>query len=169
MLFENLLADLINAVPDGEVGELLVNGASAANCYWNQRDKSRRTFEGEWTRTGDKYTRDAAGRFVYCGRTDDMFKVSGIWVAPFEVEQALGAHPRVLESAVVPKMDEEGLEKPRAFVVLKEGVGDDALREELKNLVQTRAGKWKYPRWVEFVDDLPKTATGKIQRFKLRV
>ena len=153
--------------PD-EPGELLVRGTSAAGGYWNQRDKSRRTFEGEWTRTGDKYTRDAAGRYVYCGRTDDMFKVSGIWVAPFEVEQALGAHPRVLESAVVPKVDEEGLEKPQAFVVLKEGAGDEALREELKALVQDRAGKWKYPRWIEFVKDLPKTATGKIQRFKLR-
>lgn len=153
--------------PD-EPGELLVRGASAAADYWNQRDKSRRTFEGEWTRTGDKYTRNPAGRLVYCGRTDDMFKVSGIWVSPFEVEQALGAHPRVLESAVVPQVDEEGLEKPKAFIVLKEGRGDDALRDELKDLVQTRAGKWKYPRWIEFVEDLPKTATGKIQRFKLR-
>lgn len=152
-----------------EPGELLVRGASASDGYWNQREKSRRTFEGEWTRTGDKYVRDAAGRFVYCGRTDDMFKVSGIWVSPFEVEQALISHPEVLEAAVVAHADDEGLEKPKAFVVLKDGgAGGDALRQDLKDLVQSRAGKWKYPRWIEFVPDLPKTATGKIQRFKLR-
>lgn len=152
----------------GHVGELLVRGASAAEGYWNNRDKSRQTFEGEWTRTGDKYERTAEGRFVYCGRTDDMFKVSGIWVSPFEVEQALVAHPAVLEAAVVAARDETGLEKPKAFIVLKTSTDVDAVRRELTDFVKNRIGKWKYPRWIEFVDDLPKTATGKIQRFKLR-
>lgn len=155
-------------VEPGCVGELLVRGASAAADYWNQRDKSRTTFEGEWTRTGDKYEKTESGRMIYCGRTDDMFKVSGIWVAPFEVEQALIAHPGVLEAAVVAARDEDGLEKPKAFVVLKQGAADEHIAEELKELVKERIGKWKYPRWVEIVPDLPKTATGKIQRFKLR-
>ncbi|TMM52917.1 benzoate-CoA ligase family protein [Sulfitobacter sabulilitoris] len=154
-------------VADGEVGELLVNGASAAACYWNQRDKSRATFEGMWTRTGDKYERRADGRFVYCGRTDDMFKVSGIWVSPFEVEQALVSHKAVLEAAVVAARDADGLEKPKAFVVLADGASD-AVLSDLKDYVKDRIGKWKYPRWIDVVDDLPKTATGKIQRFKLR-
>ncbi|PKP75364.1 MAG: benzoate-CoA ligase family protein [Alphaproteobacteria bacterium HGW-Alphaproteobacteria-6] len=151
----------------GEVGELLVRGASAAEGYWNQRGKTRVTFEGEWTRTGDKYTRRDDGRLVYCGRTDDMFKVSGIWVSPFEVEQALIAHPAVLEAAVVARRDADGLEKPKAYVVLKEGQGA-GIAEELKQFVKDRIGKWKYPRWIELVADLPKTATGKIQRFRLR-
>ena len=155
-------------VGTGEVGELLVNGASAANCYWNQRDKSRSTFEGVWTRTGDKYERRADGRLVYCGRTDDMFKVSGIWLSPFEVEGALISHPRVLEAAVVAARDADGLEKPKAFVVLASGTADDALLEALKSFVKEKIGKWKYPRWIEVVEELPKTATGKIQRFKLR-
>jgi 4-hydroxybenzoate-CoA ligase len=155
-------------VGEGEIGELLVRGDSAAMEYWNMRDKTRSTFEGWWTRTGDKYQRSADGRFVYCGRTDDMFKVSGIWVSPFEVEQALVEHPSVLEAAVIARPDDDGLDKPMAFVVLKDGTGDDALREDLKALVQNGIGKWKYPRWIEFVNELPKTATGKIQRFKLR-
>ncbi len=149
----------------GGFGELLVRGASSADGYWNQRAKSRTTFEGEWTRTGDKYERDASGRYIYCGRTDDMFKVSGIWCSPFEVEQALIAHPNVLEAAVVPRQDEDGLEKPMAYIVPKGEVPD---HKELKALVKDRVGKWKYPRWIEVVEDLPKTATGKIQRFKLR-
>ncbi len=152
-------------VPAGGVGELLVRGPSAAEGYWNQRSKSRATFEGEWTRTGDKYELTEAGRFIYCGRTDDMFKVSGIWVSPFEIEQALIAHPDVLEAAVVAARDEEGLEKPKAFVVLK---GGNQLPEDIKEFVKNKIGKWKYPRWIEVVEDLPKTATGKIQRFKLR-
>ena len=155
-------------VAQGEIGELLVRGDSAADGYWNQRDKSRATFEGEWTRTGDKYERDAQGRYIYCGRTDDMFKVSGIWLSPFEVEQALVAHPAVLEAAVVSARDSEGLEKPKAFIVLKEGVASPELAAELKAYVKDKIGKWKYPRWIEFAEDLPKTATGKIQRFKLR-
>ncbi|MEM7520372.1 MAG: benzoate-CoA ligase family protein [Pseudomonadota bacterium] len=155
-------------VSAGQIGELLVKGGSAAQCYWNKREKSRTTFEGEWTRTGDKYERRADGRLVYCGRTDDMFKVSGIWLAPFEVEGALVSHPRVLEAAVVARQDADGLDKPAAFIVLQSGNGDDALRAELKEHVKGRIGLWKYPRWIDFVDELPKTATGKIQRFKLR-
>jgi len=154
-------------VSAGEVGELLVRGPSAADGYWNRRSKSRATFEGMWTRTGDKYEQNEDGRFIYCGRTDDMFKVSGIWISPFEVEQALITHPAVLEAAVVAHADDEGLEKPKAFVVLKEGQSpEDA--GDLKDFVKQKIGLWKYPRWVDFVDDLPKTATGKIQRFKLR-
>jgi len=152
----------------GEIGELLVKGDSAAADYWNQRKKSRDTFEGQWTRTGDKYEERADGRMVYCGRTDDMFKVSGIWVSPFEVEQALSAHPSILEAAVVPARDDQDLEKPKAFVVLNEGVEQQGLDEQLQQHVKDQIGKWKYPRWIEIVDDLPKTATGKIQRFKLR-
>lgn len=152
----------------GEIGELLVRGASAAEGYWNKRAKSRATFEGEWTRTGDKYELREDGRFVYCGRTDDMFKVSGIWVSPFEVEQAIVEHDAVLEAAVVPRRDEAGLEKPMAFVVLKDPARAEEVRETLAEHVKARVGKWKYPRWVEIVDELPKTATGKIQRFRLR-
>ena len=157
-----------DAVKPGEIGELLVNGNSSASDYWNQREKSRSTFEGAWTRTGDKYEMREDGRYVYCGRTDDMFKVSGIWVSPFEVEQALITHSAVLEAAVVPARDGEDLEKPKAFVVLKEGAAGDGLEELLKEHVKESIGKWKYPRWIVFADDLPKTATGKIQRFKLR-
>ncbi len=164
-----LVDELGRDVADGEVGEMLVKGPSAADGYWNQREKSRATFEGGWTRSGDKYTRDADGFYTYQGRTDDMFKVSGIWVSPFEVESALIGHDAVLEAAVVPKEDADGLLKPKAFVVLKPGkTAGNGLPEELKERVKATAGMWKYPRWIEFVDGLPKTATGKIQRFKLR-
>lgn len=157
-------------LPDGEVGELLVNGPSAADGYWNQREKSRHTFRGVWTATGDKYLRDAEGYYRYQGRADDMFKVSGIWVSPFEVEGALLAHPAVQEAAVIGRKDADGLVKPMAFVVLKEPeIDPDGLFERLKEHVKQQAGPWKYPRWVEVVDELPKTATGKIQRFKLRL
>ena len=155
-------------VADGEVGELLVDAPSAGEGYWNQRAKSRQTFEGHWTRTGDKYIRDAEGRYTFCGRADDMFKVSGIWVSPFEVESALITHPSVAEAAVIPEADPEGLLKPKAFVVLKPGAGTDGLHEALKEHVKQKIGPWKYPRWIDVVDTLPKTATGKIQRFKLR-
>jgi 4-hydroxybenzoate-CoA ligase len=156
-------------VSHGEAGELVVKGPSAADGYWNQREKSRRTFRGEWTYTGDTYTRDADGYFRFQGRHDEMLKVSGVWVSPFEVEEALIAHPAVLEAAVVGKQDRDGLTKPRAFVVLNAPVVDhDALGDELKEHVKQRIGVWKYPRWIEFVDGLPKTATGKIQRFRLR-
>jgi 4-hydroxybenzoate-CoA ligase len=163
-----LVNDAGDDVPDGEVGELLVDAPSAGEGYWNQRSKSRRTFEGHWTRTGDKYVRDADGRYTFCGRSDDMFKVSGIWVSPFEVESALITHPAVLEAAVVPQADPEGLLKPKAFVVLRSDARTDGLHEALKEHVKQKIGPWKYPRWIDVVDSLPKTATGKIQRFKLR-
>ena len=153
-------------VADGEVGELLVRGPSSAEGYWNRRAKSQETFEGMWTRTGDKYERKE-GRFTYCGRTDDMFKVSGIWVSPFEVESALIDHPAVLEAAVVARADAAGLDKPAAYVVLKDGAAQPEA-DALKDYVKDKIGMWKYPRWVEYLDELPKTATGKIQRFKLR-
>jgi 4-hydroxybenzoate-CoA ligase len=156
-------------VTNGEPGELVVKGASSAEGYWNQREKSRRTFVGEWTWTGDKYIRDPDGFYRYCGRTDDMFKVSGIWVSPFEVEGALASHQAVLEAAVVGHEDADGLIKPRAFVVLKDSeIATPDLVANLQSHVKQKIGPWKYPRWVELVDELPKTATGKIQRFKLR-
>ena len=158
-------------VSDNEIGELLVNGESAAAGYWNQRAKSRRTFVGEWTRTGDKYFRRPDGVYTYCGRTDDMFKVSGIWVSPFEVEEALTSHPLVIEAAVVPAEDSDGLIKPKAFVVLGDSAASDSdqvLYEELKVHVKRTIGPWKYPRWIVFVDNLPRTPSGKLQRFLLR-
>jgi 4-hydroxybenzoate-CoA ligase len=156
-------------LPDGEIGELVVRGPSAGESYWNQRAKSRRTFVGEWTHTGDKYLRDADGYYYYCGRTDDMFKVNGMWVSPFEVEAALVSHEAVLEAAVIGKEDGDGLVKPKAFIVLKNGYGaDERLFEALRAHVKERAGAWKYPRWIDIRGDLPRTATGKIQRFKLR-
>src|SRR3984893_8014748 len=153
----------------GEIGELVVRGPTAAEGYWNQRAKNRRTFVGEWTYTGDKYVRDHAGYHHYCGRTDDMFKVNGMWVSPFEVEAALVSHEAVLEAAVIGKEDGDGLVKPKAFIVLKNGYcADDELLETLRLHVKERAGGWKYPRWIDIRPDLPRTATGKIQRFKLR-
>ncbi len=163
-----LVNDSGGDVADGEVGEMLVHAPSAGEGYWNQRAKSRSTFEGYWTRTGDKYIRDTDGRYTFCGRSDDMFKVSGIWVSPFEVESALITHPSVLEAAVVPEADREGLLKPKAFVVLRPGAKTGGLDEALKDYVKQKIGVWKYPRWIEVVESLPKTATGKIQRFKLR-
>jgi 4-hydroxybenzoate-CoA ligase len=160
-----------NDAPDGESGALLVRGPSAAEGYWNQRQKSRATFLGEWTHTGDTYLRDADGFFRFCGRADDMMKVSGIWVSPFEVEAALIAHEAVLEAAVVGHEDADGLVKPRAFIVLTEAgqsIAPAALQEALKDHVKAQCGPWKYPRWIETVEALPKTATGKIQRFRLR-
>ncbi len=158
-------------VGDGEVGELWVNACTSAAGYWNQREKSRRTFVGEWTRTGDKYVRRRDGVYIYCGRTDDMFKVSGIWVSPFEIEEALASHPGVIEAAVIPVEDSEGLIKPKAFVVLNDyteygSIAD--LNEELKVHVKRSIGPWKYPRWIEIVDSLPRTSSGKLQRFLLR-
>jgi benzoate-CoA ligase len=152
-----------------EVGDLLVAGPSAAAGYWNSRERTRTTFLGEWTRTGDKYTRDADGYYTYGGRSDDMLKVGGIFVSPFEVEAALLTHPDVLEAAVVGIPDDAELIKPKAYVVTKPGIqGSPALGDALKQHVKDRLAPYKYPRWVEFVPDLPKTATGKIQRFKLR-
>jgi benzoate-CoA ligase family protein len=155
-------------VAQGEIGDLLVSGPSSSPYYWNNRAKSIATFEGAWTRTGDKYFQDDDGYYVYAGRTDDMLKVGGIWVSPFEVESALMTHESVLEAAVVGHADKDNLIKPKAFVVLIGGGGDDARAVELQQFVKDMLAPYKYPRWLEFVDDLPKTATGKIQRFKLR-
>lgn len=154
---------------DGEIGELIVRGPTAGEGYWNQRTKSRRTFVGEWTYTGDKFFRDTDGYYHYCGRTDDMFKVSGMWVSPFEVEAALASHEAVLEAAVIGKEDSDGLIKPKAFIVLRNGYAEsEQLIETLRIHVKASAGPWKYPRWIDIRSDLPRTATGKIQRFKLR-
>jgi 4-hydroxybenzoate-CoA ligase len=156
-------------LPAGEIGELIVRGPSAGEGYWNQREKNRRTFAGEWTHTGDKYRCDADGYYYYCGRTDDMFKVSGMWVSPFDVEAALASHEAVLEAAVIGKEDADGLIKPKAFIVLRNGFkADEVLLEGLKLHVKDKAGSWKFPRWIETRTALPRTATGKIQRFKLR-
>ena len=153
----------------GEMGVLEVSGPTAALMYWNQREKTKETFRGLWTRTGDNYIMDASGVLTYCGRNDDMLKVGGIYVSPFEVEAALAEHGSVLEAAVVGHPDKDQLIKPKAFVMLQAGVaGTDALAEELKRHVRTSLAEYKYPRWIEFVDDLPRTATGKIQRFRLR-
>ena len=159
-----LLDENNKVIKNNDIGELLVKGESSADGYWNMREKSKKTFEGEWTRTGDKYIRNSNGKYIYCGRTDDMFKVSGIWVSPFEVEQAILYHENVLESAVVPEVDHEGLVKSKAFIILKEEAkGKDNLEkieESIKAIVKEKIGLWKYPRSIEFVHTLPKTATG---------
>jgi benzoate-CoA ligase len=161
-----LRADGGGLAADGEEGSLWVNGPTACIGYWADRERSLATFHGPWTRTGDRYIRDAAGRWTYCGRADDMLKVGGIWVSPFEVESALAAHPAVLEAAVVGHEDADGLTKPKAFVVAKPGA--TVAVDELKAFVKAKLAPFKYPRWIEQVAELPKTATGKIQRFKLR-
>jgi benzoate-CoA ligase len=164
-----LVGDAGETVKQGEIGELHVRGPTSAIMYWSNRELSRATFLGEWTRSGDKYRQDEEGFFVYCGRRDDMLKVGGMYVSPFEVEGALCAHPAVLEAAVVAWADPEGLIKPKAFVVLKSPAqACDALARALREHCKSRLAPYKYPRVIEFRADLPKTATGKIQRFKLR-
>ena len=164
-----LITEDSQAAAPGELGELWVSGGSAAVAYWNQREKSLDTFHGPWTRTGDKYTGDDEGFYHYRGRTDDMLKVSGQWVSPFEVESALTANEKVLEAAVVARADEDGLIKPMAYLILAPGEKpSEPLVDELKDHVKERLAPFEYPRWIEFVDDFPRTATGKIQRFKLR-
>ena len=153
-------------VTDGEIGDLFVRGPSAALMYWNNNDKTRDTFQGEWTRSGDKYIHNEDGSYTCSGRSDDMLKVSGMYVSPFEVEAALSEHPAVLETAVIGVTDQDELTKTKAFVVLAEG--KPASADELKAFVKERLAPYKYPRFIEFVDELPKTATGKIQRFRLR-
>jgi benzoate-CoA ligase family protein len=153
----------------GEMGELQVRGPTSAMMYWNNRDQSRATFLGEWTRSGDKYVEDESGYFVYCGRRDDMLKVSGMYVSPFEIESVLQSHPDVLEAAVVGWPDGDNLIKPKAFVVLKvPDKASDAFALALQDECRQKLAVYKYPRWIEFRRELPKTATGKIQRFKLR-
>jgi benzoate-CoA ligase len=150
----------------GEIGELQIKGPSAAIMYWNNRAKTKSTFAGDWTKSGDKYTCDADGYYTYGGRTDDMLKVGGIYVSPFEVEACLMTHAAVLEAAVIGVNDSDGLLKPKAYVVLKPQQQVSA--EDLQAHVKSLLAPYKYPRWIEFVHELPKTATGKIQRFKLR-
>ncbi|HEX4332146.1 MAG TPA: benzoate-CoA ligase family protein [Usitatibacter sp.] len=158
-----------NPVAQGEIGDLYVRGPSAALLYWGDRTRSAETFQGAWTRTGDKYLRDAAGNYVYAGRSDDMLKVSGQYVSPFEVEATLVRHAAVLEAAIIGTPDENGLTRSKAFVVLKPGVSaSPALEAELKAFVKGELAPHKYPRAIEFIEELPKTATGKIQRFRLR-
>ena len=158
-----------NDAAPGEIGELQVSGPTSSPYYWNNRARSLATFLGPWTKSGDKYTVDRDGYYTYCGRSDDMLKVGGVYVSPFEVEAALATHGAVLEAAVVGHADESELIKPKAFVVLKPGLtGAPALAVELQEHVKARLAPFKYPRWIEFVAELPKTATGKIQRFKLR-
>ena len=153
-------------VADGEVGDLYIKGPSAALMYWANPEKTAATFKDGWTQSGDKYSRDADGYYTYAGRSDDMLKVSGIYVSPFEVESTLMLHPAVLEAAVIGKPDADGLTKTKAYVVLKAGMTASA--DELKGFVKDRLAPYKYPRFIEFVEELPKTATGKIQRFRLR-
>jgi len=164
-----IVGDDGHAVPAGQVGELQISGPTAAMAYWNNREKTRNTFQGPWTRSGDKYSVDPDGYYVYSGRSDDMLKVGGIYVSPIEVESALITHPAVLEAAVIGRADDEELVKPMAYVVLKAGQQESAaLAEELRQHVKGQLAPYKYPRWIEFIGELPKTATGKIQRFKLR-
>ena len=156
-------------IAPGEMGDLLISGPTAASCYWNNPEKTQSTFLGDWVRTGDRFRQTAEGDYVYCGRSDEMLKVSGIWVSPTEVEAALIAHDAVLEAAVIGAPDEAGLTKPKAFVVLKPGMARDAqLGAALKEFVKARLAPYKCPRWIEFVDELPKTPTGKIRRNILR-
>jgi benzoate-CoA ligase len=157
-----------NDVPDGEMGTLLIKGDSVAACYWNKHEKTKKTMIGEWINTDDKFFRDEDGYFFYVGRSNDMLKVGGIWVSPIEVEACLMEHPAVKECAVVGWPDDENLIKPKAFAVLnKEFDGSKELEKDLKAFVKTTLAHYKFPRWIEFVDDLPKTATGKIKRFIL--
>jgi benzoate-CoA ligase family protein len=156
-------------VPPGEIGNLRVRGDSTMAGYWNQHEKTKDSLLGHWIHTGDKYYQDPDGYFWFCGRADDMLKVGGIWVSPVEVEATLVGHPSVLEAAVIGKEDADRLVKPQAFVVLKDPApAPPGLAEELRAFVKDRIAPYKSPRWIEFVPELPKTATGKIQRFKLR-
>ncbi len=164
-----LIDDAGDDVAVGEVGNLLVKGDSACACYWNQHERTTQTIQGEWVRTGDKYRRDVDGYFWYAGRSDDMIKASGMWVSPTEVEGALAEHPGVVEAGVVGAADKDELVKPLAFVVLaRDRTPGPALEAELQAFVKERLAPYKYPRWIVFVTELPKTATGKIQRFRLR-
>jgi 4-hydroxybenzoate-CoA ligase len=156
-------------VPDGVVGTLWARGDSSAAYYHRHHEKTKQSMLGEWFNTGDKYLRDASGYYFYRGRADDMLKVGGIWVSPVEIEDTIRAHPAVSEVAVVGKPDEADLIKPKAFVVLKEDrSATPELAAEIQTHVKTSIAAYKYPRWIEFVEELPKTATGKVQRHKLR-
>jgi benzoate-CoA ligase family protein len=156
-------------VADNQVGSLLIKGDSVCSCYWNQHEKTKETIQGHWLRTGDKYYRDPDGYYWYVGRSDDMIKVKGMWVSPVEIESMLLEHPVVQEAAVIGLEDGNQLVKPAAYIVLKNGSqSSPALGEELKQLISSKLAAHKCPQWIEFVNELPKTATGKIQRYKLR-
>jgi benzoate-CoA ligase len=157
-------------VPDGEIGDLLIKGDSTCACYWNRHEETKDTIQGHWIKTGDKYCRDEDGYLWHKGRSDDMLKVGGIWVSPVEVEHALSQHPAILECAVVGIEDADGLVKTKAFVVVREQPPADpaGLAAEIQSYVKDRIAKYKIPRSIEFLDELPKTATGKVQRYKLR-
>jgi len=155
-------------VSRGTVGDLWVSGESLAAGYWNKHEKTKAAFVGEWYRTGDKYLVDADGYYFYQGRADDLLRVGGNWVSPLEVESCLLEHPAVAECAVVGAPDADGLEKPRAYVVARPGVAVGGLEDALRAHVRSRLAPFKAPRWVTLVEDLPKTATGKVQRYRLR-
>ncbi len=158
-----------NEVARGESGALMIKGDSIAKYYWNNPEKTAATMQGDWINTGDTYYQDEDGFFVYCGRNDDMMKVGGIWCSPFEIEAKLIEHPKVLEAAVVARADDDELIKPEAFIVLNDASdAGDAMAAELLEHCKNGLARYKYPRWFNFVEELPKTATGKIQRFQLR-
>src|SRR5262245_7163733 len=164
-----LVDDAGRPVALGMIGQLLIKGDSTAPCYWNRHERTKATMLGDWLRTGDMFYEDTDGYYYFCGRTDDMLKVGGMWVSPTEVETCLGEHAAIAEVAVVGRGDADGLTKPHAYCVLREGMaGSDALAAELRESVRSRVGGYKAPRWLDFVAELPKTATGKLQRFALR-
>jgi acyl-coenzyme A synthetase/AMP-(fatty) acid ligase len=168
--FEARILDESGApVPTGEIGNLFVRSDATCAAYWNQHERSKDVIQGHWIKTGDKYRVDEDGFYWYAGRSDDMLKVSGVWVSPIEIENALIDHPEVMEAAVVGRADGDKLIKPMAFVVLRDNrPGSPELAKQLEDFVASRLAVYKRPRWVEFVNELPKTATGKIQRFRLR-
>ena len=158
-----------NAIANNEIGDLLIKGDSTCSGYWNKHEKTKETFVGDWFRTGDKYFQDEEGYFWYAGRSNDVFKVHGLWLSPAEVESALITHPSVCEAAVVAREDQDGLTKAAAYVVLNaEFTPSKLLVRELQELVGQKIGGYKRPHWIEFLSEIPKTATGKLQRFKLR-
>jgi len=161
-----LVDDAGNPVPMGTVGHLLIKGPTTSPYYWNRRERTRATMLGEWLRTGDMFSQDTEGYFYFAGRSDDMLKVRGLWVSPVEIEAVLAGHPAVVEAAVVGRPDGDGLVKPHAFVVLR--TGQQAAESDLKAFVRERLAGYKVPERIDVVDDLPKTATGKIVRFRLR-
>ena len=153
----------------GKIGRLVVSGPSIARCYWDDEEQTSKTMKAGWLETGDTYIKDRNDVFTYCGRNDDMMKVGGIWCSPFEIEEKLISHPAILESAVVARKDAAGLIKPAAFIVLNNpDEGSENLKEELTAYLRNSLAPYKFPRWIQFVNELPKTATGKVQRFKLR-
>jgi benzoate-CoA ligase len=162
------IVDEDREVKPGTVGDLLVRGDSTMALYWNKHEATKRTIHGDWIRTGDKYREDAEGYFWHAGRSDDMLKVGGIWVSPVELEAALSEHPSVIECAVVGREDADGLTKPHAFVVVRDAPPSGDLADELVAFARVRLEVYKRPRWVTLVAELPRTATGKVQRFRLR-